>query len=245
MKAIAYSILHYGKPYFATAVAAMYPQVDEIVILYTPNPSQGFSTNIPAPDTEEELKDAITPYMDKIRWVSGVWGTEGDHTDAVRAYTSGYDWLIRFDSDEVYQPDSVGRLIQQAELTNAKIFRLPFLHFWRSFTKVCRDGHNPERILRINSGEGVAYLDSMNETNSVLHFGYAQPTRYIEYKMQVSGHKSEWRPEWFSQRWQTNAQVDVHPVCKFDFWMPEEFSKEKLPELLKQHKYYDMEVIDE
>lgn len=243
-KIVSYVILHYGLPYFKTAVAAIYPQVDEIIVLYSHKPSQGFFTNIPAPDTREELYESITPYLDKVRWIDGEWGNEGDHTDAVRAFTAGYDWLVRFDSDEVYQPDSVARLIQQAELTEAKIFRLPFLHFWRSFTKVCRDGHNPERIVRLTGGEGTAYLDSMNETNSVLHFGYAQPTKYIEYKMQVSGHKSEWRPEWFSQIWQTNAEKDVHPVCKFDFWTPEPFDKTKLPELLKSHPYYEKEVIE-
>lgn len=238
---IAFCILHYGKPYLRAAVDALYPQVDKIVILYTPAPSQGFTTNLVCPDRIEDLMKEVEEFTDKIEWVDGNWQYEGDHVEAFRAYTEGFDWAIRFDADEIFPENSVKWYIEQASKTNFKEFRIHFMHFWRSFTRVCTDAQPPLRVYRLNGGEGVGYLD---DDYKVFHMGYAQPTKYIEYKMQVQGHRSEWRPDWFAKKWLENAQLDVHPVCYIPpMWNTEWFDKNKMPEVLKKHKYFDDEVI--
>lgn len=248
-KILSYVILHHGRPYLAAALESIYDQVDKIVILYTDFPSQGYAANIPCPDTRAELMAEAKPFMDKIIWVDGRWAHEGEHTNAVWKYAKGYDWIWRFDADEVSPPGMVAEMIRQAEETKHKNYCVPFLHYWRCFHKVCRDSQMPVRLMRVWGGDpvnfpGERYLDSKDGKWNVLHFGYAQPTKYIVYKMQVSGHRPEFRPTWFQDRWMANAQKDVHIVCFPDFWNPVDFDKTTMPEVLKRHKYFNAEVID-
>lgn len=243
MKKMAYMILHYGCPYLGAAIESIYDQVDKIVILYTDQPSQGFLANVQSPDTEMQLMQCCGGYWDKIAWVNGRWGTEGDHVGAYRNFTEGYDWAIRLDSDEIYPPGMVDEMIRQAEESNHKDYRIPFVHHWRSFNHGCRDAQMPTRITRIQGGEGERYLDSGNGKWEVNHMGYAVPTKYIEYKLQVSGHRPEFRPDWFETRWKANALTDLHPVI-FNWWNAEPYDISRLPEALKVHENYGKAVIE-
>ena len=183
--------------------------------------------------------------MDKIEWMEGHWEHEHEHCDAARAMTKGYTWKVRFDTDEIFQPGSVDAYIKQAEKSDYQQWRVPMIHFWRSFGKVCRDGQFPIRLER-ETGTGTGWLDSDKEKLSIIHLGYAMPTKYIEYKMSVSGHKSEWRPHWFQDRWQPNAQEDVHPVVYLPvpLWNTEDYPKENLPKVLHNHSFFNLHVID-
>jgi len=120
-------------------------------------------------------------------------------------------------------------------------FSPKFLHFWRSFNWACGDGHTPVRLTRLNGGDGLGYLDAA--LGRVLHFGYAQPTPYIQYKMLVQGHHDEWRREWFATKWLKNAKADLHPVCVDGFWTAQPFDKSTLPASLRDHPYFGLDVI--
>lgn len=249
MKILAFAILHQGKPYLRAAIESIIDQVDHVAILYSATPSQGFTADIPCPDTKEELiaeAFSIPGTEGKITWINGKWANESQHTDAIWPYAveNGFDWIWRFDADEVSPPHMIGEMIRQAEQTEHKTYRVPFVHLWRSFSRVCRDGQNPMRLARVDGGEGTRNLEDFDGKTHVFHFGYAQPTKYIEYKMQVSGHRPEWRPDWFETRWLANAQADVHPVNYPTHWMPEDFDKETLPDVLRRHPYFRMAVIE-
>ena len=239
---LAYMILHTGKPYFRAAIEAMCPQVDTILILYSAKPSQGYTTDLVPPDTRDELRQLCPEAV----WIEGEWRNEVEHTEAVKTYVGGYDWLIRFDSDEIFPPGIVDEMISQANETKFKRYRIPFVHFWRSFSRVCRDSSHPIRLERVGTADNsqTPTLDSKGGKYVVYHGGYAQPTKYIKYKMETSGHKTEWRPNWFKDRWLANAQEDVHPVMFPTHWHTEDFDKNLLPEVLKNHPYFDMEVIE-
>ena len=243
-RVLGFVILHYGKPYLRYAIESVYDQVDKIVILYTDRPSQGFSADIPCPDTREELRECVEPFMDKIQWVDGHWSHEGEHTEAIWNYAEGYDWIWRLDADEVSPPGMVAEMIRQAKETNHKSYRIPFIHFWKCFHRVCRDGQQPVRLVRVDGGEGERNLDSKGGEWTVFHFGYAVPTKYIAYKMQVSGHRPEWRPDWFENIWLKNSQKNTHPVMHTNHWMPEDFDKTKMPDVIKRHPFYNAEVIE-
>lgn len=247
MKKLGFCILMYGAPYLKAAVASVYDQVDKIVILYTDQPSQGFGTDLPCPDTEQELMAQCNSFWDKITWVNGRWGNEGDHVGAVRLFSAEYDWLWRFDADEVTPPGMVDAMIAQAEAApnKAKEHAVHFINFWRSFSRVCVGGHMSIRLTRVNGGDGLLSLDSEGGKHVMYHFGYALPTRYIAFKLQVSGHRPEFRPDWFETKWLANAQEDLHPVCVNGFWNAEAFDKEKMPEVLATHPFKDMDVIDD
>jgi hypothetical protein len=187
----------------------------------------------------------MVPGWSRIDWVDGQWSNESDHINAVQPYTEGYDWLVRLDADEIFPPGMVAEMIAQAEESNHRAYRVPFCHFWRSFSRVCRDGSHPFRLFRVDGGEGERTLDSKGEKLEVLHFGYAQPSKWIQYKLTVSGHRPEFRPDWYEKRWLANAQADVHPVMYPTHWMPTDYDKDKLPDVLKRHPYFPMTVIEE
>ena len=259
MRVLGFMILHSGRPYIRAAVESIIDQVDRLVILYCPNPSQGFQADIPCPDSRKDLLAAINKSSmlghTPIDWVDGQWSNESDHINAIWPHAEGFDWVWRFDADEVSPPGMVKEMIMQAahkmhraaldQVERPSLFRVPFVHFWRCFSRACRDGSHPFRLFKVNGGRGEATLDSKNEKWEVLHFGYAQPTKYITYKMQVSGHRPEWRPDWFESRWLANAQSDVHPVMYPTHWMPVDYDKETLPDVLKKHPYFSMAVIEE
>ena len=255
MKVLGEIILYYGAPFLSAAVESIYDQVDKIVILYSPKPSQGHSTTLQCPDTREDLMACVMEFKDKIMWVEGDWGNEGDHVNAISHYTEGYDWVWRSDADEVVPPGMVAEMIRQAEayqdpdspndrLCIYKHHCVPFVHFWRSFSRVCRDGQQPMRLTRVNGGEGSVYLDSQDGKWVVLHFGYAQPTKYLEFKLTVSGHKDEFRPGWLENVWLKNDGVNCHPVMFEGHWNAVDFDKTTMPLVLKRHKYYNSEVIE-
>ena len=249
-RVLAFLILHTGRPYLRYAIESIIDQVDRLIIFYSANPSQGFQTDIPCPDTDLELLAEVNAACPgekakKVLWVDGEWPNEQEHIDAVWKHAEGFDWIWRLDADEVSPPGIVAEMISQAEATTARAFRVPFVHFWRSFSRVCRDSSHPFRLQRVNSGDGEAYLDSKQGQWEVFHFGYAQTTRYVQYKMGVSGHRPEWRPCWFREKWLANAQTDVHPVIWPTHWMPEDFDKNRLPEIMRKHPYWDMAVIDD
>jgi len=137
---------------------------------------------------------------------------------------------------------------KQAQNKDNRIYRVPFLHFWRSFDKVCRDGHSPERFVKLSgSNMNPAYLDDgylegSPEKYRIYHMGYAQPDKYIQYKMDVQAHHNEWRQDWYFEKWSKNAQTDVHPVV-FDFWNTEDYDKNKMPEELKKNIYHNQSLI--
>lgn len=241
MNILAYIIAHYGMPYFDACLASLSPQVDKIIVLYTPSPSQGHGTTMRCPDSRADLRAVAAKYPN-IQWMDGHWGDEGSHCGAVMPQTLGFDWLVRLDTDEVIAPGTVARWIAWAQERPAKQFSPKFLHFWRSFGRVCQDGHTPVRLTRLGGGSGQESIPL--ELGYVYHFGYAQPTRYIDYKLEVQGHRKEFRPEWYRDKWKANAQDDVHIVCKHGFWKPEPFDRALLPDVLKGHPYYGMEVIE-
>ncbi|MCP3684106.1 MAG: glycosyltransferase family 2 protein, partial [bacterium] len=223
MKKLGYIILFYGKPYLQAAVAAIYPQVDRIVVLYTDKPSQGFITDTPCPDTEEELKACVAPYKDKILWIKGEWHNQGEHTNAVFDYAAGYDYLVRFDADEIYPEGMVDAMIEQAEASDAHHFQLPFQHFWRSFDRVCRDSQRPYRLVKMKGGEGDQILDSLDWKWAVYHMGYAQPDEYVRFKLKILDHAPEYRPDWLDMIWDNSERTeDLHPVS-LKMWNSEHF----------------------
>jgi hypothetical protein len=244
-KVLGFCIIFWGKPYMEAMLASIMPQVDHMVLFYTDKPSQGFGTDRPCPDTEEELKAFTEKYGDKIEWIKGNWNNEGDHVNAFQAHTEGYDWAFRIDTDEVLPPNFIEKMIEQNKDKEENLFRVPFIHFWKSFNKICRDGQQPVRLYKLdeNSKKGIfseAYSD--NKDGEVYHFGYAIPDKYMRFKWLCSGHLPELKPDWLDNTWKNDIQKDCHPVS-INLWNTEDFDKTTLPKYLKDHENYNKEII--
>lgn len=252
VKVIAYTALHYGRDYLASAIRSVIDAVDEYHVLYTPIGSHGHRTPVPCPETRDELYEiARQAAGNKFNWHEGEWGWEGQQRDSIHQYTPDADVILVVDADEVWSEGLAEHAIATATFNFSdhpewkyNRFRMPMVHYWRSFYRcVIHDPAFPERV--------IVPANPVRTTTMVLppihHFGYAQRPEIVEYKQLTHGHKGEWRRDvdWFRDRFMANAQTDCHPVGS-KYWNPETVDPFALglPEWMRQHPYVGMEVIE-
>ena len=248
---IAYYTLHYGKEYLAWSIRSIQDSVDEIHMLYTKTPSFGHGTSLTCPDSEEELRYEAGRFANKpIIWHTGTWNNEGQHRTTIMdiAAQRNAKMILAVDADELWDPQTAKNALQKVEDYNAAgATRVRFVHFWRSFDWVCYDACMPERITDTrHSTQQKWNLDPQNFP--VLHFGYAQSEKLMDYKWHIHGHQSELRKDWWTTKflqWQPGIN-DVHPTCERDFWTPQKIEEPllgKVKELLFDHPYFDKRKI--
>jgi len=243
MKVAAYTPLHYGKEYLKWALESTAPFVSKHVILYSPVPSYGHRTDLPCPDTEEELRDIVAPFKN-IEWHEGRWKSWQKHWLSADQYVRGYDLLISADADEIWDLESAEGCLKTAyDARSARDWRCTrMVHFYRSFGWACTDNMCAARIRDLRVGQGTGYVPLV-----IYHFGYAESVQTVRYKWQIHLHQGELRPGWFEQKflnWKPGDK-DVHPTCVGEqFWSPKPFDRNTLPELLHDHPYYDLEIIE-
>ena len=259
MKTIAYCPVHYGRDFLAYALRSVYPCVDEIHILYTAQPSYGTRSGAPCPDSRESLLwEAEKGAREKLRWTEGDWTQEGPHRDTILAIAQqvGADLIVGVDADEVGDTPSLAKAIPIAMEQPQRNLRVPFIHFWRSFSWVCRDECQAVRF--IVPGNPVNTDGYVPLEKPIYHFGYARSVSDVAYKWSCHGHQAELRkgadlPPGYSswielyERWQPGVD-NVHPTCSWKsdgsaWWTPTPYPKEELPEMLREHPYYSMEII--
>lgn len=243
MKVAAFTALHYGVDYLEYAIKSVAPDVDEWLFAYSPVGSHGHRTTVQCPESEAELKAAALRGLDGLpyQWWSANWPHEGAQRDSVYNHTDA-DLIIVVDADEVWADGAVVDAIEQGSKQETLNGRVPFIHFWRSFGWVCKDGAWPVRVLR----PGMPTGDTYHDIAPVLHFGYAIRPHMMIYKWHIHGHKAEMRPNWLDVRFMhwspDNGNYDLHPT-NFDYWNAEPYAKEQLPDVLSDHPFYDLEVI--
>lgn len=248
MKIHSLTVLHYGKDYLSYALRSIYDSVDSCHIFYSPTPSHGHQTNTPPIETKEELRAAAYHYDPdgKVKWydVDRV-RYEGVHRDLALStvQNAGADIVIVLDYDEIWPPGLAEKAVKNS---NSRFTLVNMIHFWRSFNWACYDENWPVRVidLRYSSGD-TTYLD-YSDLGRVFHFGYAIRDEVLSYKIQIHGHKNEFRKDWYQTKWQnwTPDITDVHPTNEKNFWMPKPFDKGQLPGFMKSHPFYDLEKIE-
>lgn len=246
MKTIAYTALRYGKEYLGAAIRSVIDRADEYHVLYATQPSHGHFDPTPPPDTKEELY-AIAQQAagDKLRWHDGNWTHEGLQRDSIFQYAPDADVILVVDSDEIWT-DKVFQLLDSEQGYQGRSIKIPLIHFWRSFYKaVINDPAAPDRIIFPKHTRPDWHLTATLDT-PLMHFGYAQSVKTVEYKIKIHGHKGEWRTDcdWFKDKFLANAQTDVHP-CGHQ-WMtvstvnPDDY----LPAFMKEHENYRKALIE-
>jgi len=230
--------LHYGKDYLGFAIRSVYDHVDEIVVAYTSKPSHGQDSPGPCSETQAELYEiASKAAQSKLKWIEGSYDNEGAHRDAAMENCGG-DIILVLDADEIWDGNELSEALEVVKQSNHKEYLANAVHFWRSFNWACKDDMWPVRIIK-PGGKETLYLKQ-----KFYHFGYARKPDAVFYKMQIHGHKNEWRKDWFQKKFLTwdPGDKDVHPTCK-NTWTPEPFDKTKLPDFMRAHQYYDMDII--
>lgn len=244
MKVIAYTALLYGRDYLAYAIRSIIDHVEEYHVIYSAIGSHGTRTDIPCPETRDELfAIALHAAGNKLRWHDGQWPHEGAQRDSIYGYAPDADVILVLDADEIW-PDAP--FISYAlGMVGEQLFsriRVPIIHYWRSFYRcVIDDTSYPDRILCPKAIDGTTTLPAHGRF--INHMGYAQRSEIVEYKQLTHGHRAEWRPEWYAERFAVNAQEDCHPVNR-DYWYPRGINPlDYMPAWMSEHPYFRLRII--
>lgn len=255
MNVYACYIVHYGVEWLYWSIRSVADFVDKTFVFYTPVPSHGHATNLVCPETREQLRTSLIPLMLKdyeLHWFDCSGFThEGEHrTFAVNTCKErGADIVLVVDADEVWVPEQLDYAINFVKNDDAKyrVYCVGMRHFWRSTKWVCDDQAMPTRLLNLHNDNGnVAQYVDPNHVK-VLHMGYAQSPKIIEYKQSIHGHKAEWRPGWFENiflPWEP-GKGDVHPT-NLNYWTPvlcQDDTCGTMEYLIGDHPYWGMDII--
>lgn len=246
---MSYSAVHYGADFIGYALRSVYDHVAQAHILYTHNPSHGHQTDAPPVESMIDILYAATTYdpEQKLRWyeVNNIY-FEGRQRDMAveTCRQAGANMVLVIDCDEVWHPDVLQKALNFAWSENrARNWLINFTHLWRSFDWCCRDQGWPVRIIDLRHEGGTGYIPK--ELGEVFHFGYCIRDKVLRYKMLIHGHKNEFRPDWYDTKWSVwPPPKDCHPTNDQGFWTPEFFNKEKLPDLMKSHPFYNLEIVE-
>lgn len=242
-KIVAYTALLYGKCYLGAAIRSVIDHVDEYHVLYSPVGAHGHRTDVPCPDTREELLEIALSAGSKLRWHEGVWPYEGAQRETILQLAPDADVVLPVDYDEIWQTGLVEEAITAGLSGKARAWRVPFRHYWRSFYRCfLHDPAYPVRIIapKVSGGETTLSTDK-----AVNHLGYAISVELMRWKWLVHGHKNELRRDcdWFTDVYEANRQYDCHPVG-MDSWVTETVNPwQYMPEYMQQHPYASFEVI--
>lgn len=253
MKVNSLTVLHYGVDYLSYSLRAISPLVNQSLIFYTPHPSHGHSSNLPPIETRDELMASIpVDEWSKLTWVdTEAFWYEGQQRDyALKVASENADLVLTMDYDEVWNPEVLEKTLDYIWRQNkARNWLLNFSHhLWRSFNWACQDDGWPVRVIDTRHNRGLAYIPK--ELGNVYHLGYAIPSRVMEYKLSIHGHKDELRPNWLEEKWQAWPPVeDCHPTNGRKengegWWNPKPFDKWQLPEVMYSHPFFNLERID-
>lgn len=242
---VAYYALHYGKEWLKWSMRSIVNFVDEIVVVYTPQPSYGHGTDMVCPDTLMELKEIADVYDAHWSILRGSrW--EGDHRDeAVHICEDmGADIVMAVDHDEIWDTDMLLNCLDLVKSRPERNYKVPMQHYWRSVGWVCHDEARPDRFIKTDpkDPEGVHLVGK--QWGNVHHFGYAQTMMTMVYKWQIHGHLPELRRGWLENKFQAwePGMKDVHPT-NLGYWDPVEFDRVQIANLIGDHPYFNLEII--
>ncbi len=253
MKTVGYTALRYGADYLGWAIRSVIDHLDEYHVLYATRPSHGHYSDVPCPETEEQLHDiAWQAAGTKLKWHRGDWIYEGQQRDSILQFAPDADVIISVDSDEIYSEKLIDNIMKYAStvtyLEPFRYLRVPFIHYWRSFYRcILYDPAYPARVTfpHVDSRFGE-HSWTPNRFGVVNHMGYATRPEIVAYKWQIHGHKDELRKDcdWLNDTFMLNRQTDLHPVGS-QYWNAEAINPlDYMPQWMKDHPFFKMQVIE-
>lgn len=239
--------LHYGKDYFAQSLESIREHVDEIVVYYSAKPSHGTSTGLPCPDSMAELREIANRFGCTWFEISGVYA-ENHHRQQYEKYASnkGYNQILVVDSDEIHISEQIPELLQAAadkRVRRVGVEGSRWVTLFRSFNNYVTDGFAPIRVINMDYTHGEASVAK----GFIYHMGYAINNKLMEYKISCHGHRADFQKNqnWFVEKWlkfNTSTKY-LHPATEAYWINTLPFDKTTLPQILKDHPYYNLDVI--
>ncbi len=253
MKVVGYTALRYGKDYLAYAIRSIIDYIDQYHILYATVPSHGHWSDLPCPDSKEELYAiARQAAGSKLVWHDGTWRMEGEQRNSIYEYAPDADVIISCDSDEIFSKqlldnimDYSSRVTYQAPF---RYLRVPFVHLYRNFNHaIVHDPAFPARVIFPRIDQKYGDFGWTPKKGSVAHLGYCQRSEMIRYKMKIHGHASEFRcsaDEYVDGIYlNENRWTDLHPIGS-QYWNAEEINPfNYLPDWMITHPNYGKLIV--
>lgn len=244
-KRISFARVHYGCDYLHWVIKSTEQIADTFVVMYTPTPTFGRDTDLPNPDSRDELY-AIAEQAagSRLRWYDGT----PDARIVLEMYPTA-EFILELDADEVLHPSLADNIIREYEAGSLTYFqyRMPMIHHWRSFDYICTNEGWPGRLYLPNNNPSQALGGFPNgyEAGVISHFGYARRRADMLYKVALSVHLPEWREGWWENKYDRFPEVltDLHP-CVNDIWDAAPYDKRNNLSFMADHPYFDLEVID-
>jgi hypothetical protein len=214
--------------------------------LYTPVGSHGHRTDERCPDTLEELYAiAKCAAGDKLRWHNGRWTGEGQQRDTIHELVPDADLILVLDYDELWPDGAAEYAIHMAAGIEIRNFRLPMVHFYRSFYQAIL--HDPAYPIRIIRPDVPQNNERTLWASPIAHMGYAIPPRLMKYKWGgIHGHQEQLRKDcdWFNDVFLANRTTDCHPVGS-EYWNAEPVNPSQfMPAFMIDHPYWGKEIIE-
>lgn len=244
---VGYVCLHYGTCYLEWSIKSVIDDLDRLYVLYSPEGSHGHKSNHPCPDKRADLLAAAQRGAgSKLEWVdAGVFGYEGQHRDTIHKLVPNADVIVRLDYDEIYPSGLLKDILFQVEHTNARRYRIPFVHFYRSFYgAILHDPAFPEIVTVPSRADSETTL----QTRPVAHMGYAIPAYLMRYKLSIHGHKNELRmgADEYTDGIYLNRQrtTDLHPVGSDHWNISRVDPMDYMPRFMMEHPYFYKGLIE-
>lgn len=250
MKVMGFMTLHYGKEFLREALLSVRDHVDVMVVAYTALPSHGHTPSLPCPDSKEELyvicREAIG---DKLAWheleKGEFYPNEASHREVRYKFASRgkYDLILTVDADEAMI--DIPPALEYAYNNPERYYGIDgYKNFFRSFNWICTDGFRPVRIENLRRNN---QMQNLNCPMTIYHFSCALTEATMRYKYSSFGHANEIKKDYLDEifyKWHpvTNPIGDLHCVS-YNLWNAVAFDKTQLPEYLKIHPYYNLEII--
>lgn len=248
MKTVAYTPLLYGLDTLAYAIRGVLPYIDEWWVIHSFTPSHGHASSATPPDHPRDLYAAAKEAAgDKLRWYSQpTYQHEGVQRDMIYQLAPDAEFIYVVDADEIW-PDGLAGDVKAAAMQESDVreWGISLIHHWRSFHRAVIDDYAaPTRFIHTNGTPGLKRV--YQGQKRLIHLGYAQDSKYVNYKVTCHGHKGEWRNDidWLRDKWHANAQEDVHPV-NVGYWNPVDVDPWAwMPSFMREHKYAGKGLIE-
>ena len=184
-----------------------------------------------------------------------------------------FDYYLLIDADEVYRKDHLQALSKRiAAHPEVGTFVVKCPIFWRSFKyriPASKVAWCPRRIFKITVKRNILGIKfpyncrfiGENKTNSLgkvmhippdeavfYHFSYAKTPKVMREKLSTFSHAHEILSGWYENIWikwpNDRLMKNVHPTDPQKFPSVDEISTEDLPEVMKEHPFYNMDIIE-
>jgi len=246
-KTVGYCCLLYGLNTLPYAIRSVIDFCDEFWVIHSFTPSHGHASDAIPPDHPADLYEAAKAVAgDKLRWYSQpTYAHEGIQRDMIYQLAPGAQYIYVVDADEIW-PNGLAGDVKAAAMQEPEVYEwgISLIHHWRSFYRAVTDDYAaPTRFIHTNGTTGLKRV--FQGEKRLIHLGYAQSSKYVDYKVTCHGHKGEWRHDvnWLRDKWHANAQLDVHPV-NLDYWNPVDIDPwAHMPAFMREHVYASEVII--